>query len=99
MSTGEEDRLRGDGPTAPDAPYGCPPLEEDEPDVRLSRRDPLFPHEFLAGWRHPDGEWHWRYHAELGERSFTIRMTAEADVPVEEMAERIRGVAVLGETS
>ncbi|MFL1427021.1 MULTISPECIES: hypothetical protein [unclassified Nocardiopsis] len=94
MSTGEEQQTAPNAPAH--GPYGGPPAERREPDSRVHRREPLFPHEVLEGWRHPDGEWHWRYRARVDARPITVRMTAEPGVPVEEMVERVRAVAVLG---
>lgn len=93
MPTSEERRADR---AVPDDPYGRPPLEEREPDLGVYQRDPLFPHEDLEGWRHPDGEWHWRYRARVDVRPVTVRLTSEPDVPVEEIAKRVRAAAALG---
>lgn len=96
MTMSEQRRTAVNGPSAPRNPYDRPPLEERAPDVGVRHGEPLFPHETLEGWRHPDGEWHWRYRARVDAHPVTVRLTAEPGVPVEEVAERVRAVAALG---
>lgn len=89
LATGEEPPL---------VPRGTrPPIESDEPGLRIVETPPLERGELLEGWPIDEGRTHYHYRdSRDADTPLDIRMIMDSSTPLEDVVKRMRAMAAIG---